>query len=228
MNPLGAAFVLVCLAYSHAQLQTPGTGGAGGSLPSNSTSSPSQTPSSVPATNPAQGLLESLLSGAMSGAGPLGQTILTNSLPASPTTTTNNNMMQQLFTNPLMSLGMTGFDNMYRAMMSPYIARFGNNAAFHFLRGGFDKMSTVMMSDMFGRMLAQSTGMNPMMTSLLSGQMFDAPDSYAMTNMLFNGMGGQQPPRISSGLPNGAAAASSAQSSNMFSNPLLFMLPNLW
>jgi hypothetical protein len=167
-------------------------------------------------------LLDSLLQGT-GLLGPAGGQTGTQGTQTANSGPNVNAGMAQLLNNPLMSAAAMGFDNMYRAFLAPYMARFGNNAAFHFLRGGFDNMAPVWMSDLMGQQLARSTGMNPMITSLFTGRMMDTPDSYLFTNLLFN-MNSQNGQQQQGGMPAGAS-----QGNTNANNILpLFLLTGMW
>ena len=169
---------------------------------------------------------------APTGAGPLDSAA--SPTAAAPVTNSNNanglaNIFSQIFRNPMLAYGLTGGDNLHRAFMMPFMSRLGasNTANYYYMNGGMDKFFNVMMTDWANRMLAQSTGMNPRMSAFLTGQIFDAPDHYALANYLFSGMrrnqnnnmGMSRSPQTGSSqsqrsglLPNGAASASSPNS----------------
>merc|ERR1719422_1303067 len=110
---------------------------------------------------------------------------------------------------------MGGNDAMMRAAMMPAMSRFGTVPSYYFMRSGMDKMMKSYGANMVASALQQS-GMNPMMATLFSGKMMDAPDGYTMMNMLLNGqgmMGGQGQGNAMGGgmaatpqVPQGAAA----------------------
>ncbi|XP_076439404.1 uncharacterized protein LOC143278614 [Babylonia areolata] len=136
--------------------------------------------------------------------------------PASSSTNNANNPMGQIFQNPMMTYGLMGGDNLRRAIMLPLLSRMGgsNTAQYYYLRGGMDKYFKVMMTDMLSNMMAKNMGLSPMLAPMLVGQMMDAPDNYALTNMLFNRGGA-----------SGASGSSGSQQGGMFSpgfNPLAF------
>merc|ERR1719367_546250 len=129
---------------------------------------------------------------------------------------------------------------MMRAAMMPAMSRFGTVPSYYFMRSGMDKMIKSYGANMMASALQQS-GMNPMMATLFSGRMMDAPDGYTMMNMLLNsqgmsgnsgmgGMGGMGGAMNSPQVPQGAAAGQASQNNNnnnpfgsLFSNPIGMM-----
>merc|ERR1719422_1210304 len=110
---------------------------------------------------------------------------------------------------------MGGNDAMMRAAMMPAMSRFGTVPSYYFMRSGMDKMMKSYGANMMASALQQS-GMNPMMATLFSGKMMDAPDGYTMMNMLLNSQGMSGSSGIGGGMaanpqvPQGAAAGQQA------------------
>ncbi|KAL8620327.1 hypothetical protein ACOMHN_043847 [Nucella lapillus] len=225
MKAFGATLVMASLAFAAAQLTLTRSPAATGFGPLDL--APAAAGGMTPNTGGA-------------GALPAGGGLLANDANPATMSTTNTangktNPMQQMFRNPLMNYGLMGGDNLRRAFMLPYLSRLGgsNTASYYYLRGGMDKYANVMMSDMISRMLAQSTGMNPMLTSMFASQLTDAPDNYVLNNMFLNrrgafgggggsGSSGNAQAQGMGLLPAGGASPFQRGASGMFSgfNPL--------
>lgn len=180
--------------------------------------------------------------GASTGGGPLENAPNPVNTPTVNTNTAGGaNLFSRIFRNPMMAYGFMGGDNLQRALMMPVMSRLGasNTANYYYMNGGMDKFFKVMMTDWANKMLAQSMGMNPSVSAFLTGQIFDAPDQYALTNYLFSNMMRNQNRMTSQGmatqsqgngaLPNGAASSSSSPNNvfRSFMNPMA-LAPLAW
>ena len=125
--------------------------------------------------------------------------------------------------NPLMSYGLMVFDNLKRALMAPYMSRFGNTAGCYWLTNGADKFTKVALSDLLAKQMATPTGMNPFMSSWLTGNMMDAPDSYIFNKMMLDSMIGQN--QNTNNLPNfgRSGGGNFLTQRNKSFNPMLLM-----
>jgi len=137
--------------------------------------------------------------------------------------------------NPLMMSAMMGGDNLRRAFMAPMFGRMGMGTVpqMMYMRKGMEGMMKTAGADMFARMMTQS-GMPPMLSTMMAGNMMDAPDMYTMMNLLMNpqgmgggnAMGGNAMGSQAQGGLSGAAQnpmGGNQQSNSLFSNPMALM-----
>lgn len=99
-----------------------------------------------------------------------------------------------------------------RMMLLPYMSSFGALPSWYYALGGADKFMSALTSEFVNGMISRSTGLNPLMSTLLTKSIVDTPDRYLMTNLLMNGQSGQNG-------PSGQAATSGSGFSSLAGGP---------